>query len=570
MFVDNKDYDDPVRGDYKTSLVFIDLKSQAKFKVDQRSKKENGKSFRQIAVMNGVHKLPCKCTVCSDGCGSMKHVKDSAIKMGTNCVKIPPRDQSLNEAEKVCNFMWAAARTHLVKTGAPLSLMSCAVEHAMHVDLRMATAASRNHLTPHEMICGEQPFIDHIRPFFTTSHVHASKARRKKLKRLGSSTRKAEVGNLLGFESPFSTNCTVLLDQNRLVRSRSVIFEIGSCNSVERSASAPTQNASPATDLEVSIPSEGVPSIDDDRDSHLSAPLGDDQDSEDLEALFQDSPNVEIESLGVQSFENPAQQPGTPVTECAPLEEEASPESEGLNGGCWDATGLSSRPRNAAPQHVFMVQIEALNDLADQHDLFDRKLDKAIKDLESTHPGDNALHLRASSCMACAAQKDMSWKRALAGPQRNSTIEAFEKELSSLEGTVLTRLEPGSTEHEKARKESTSARFLLDIKRSGKMKARGIKQGFKENKENADGFDFNWAPLSCGQAHFGPHCNFSTKQERKKIGAQRRLGAFHGKSGYWGDHHLCPPTPAASSNRSFPQWHVVRVPSSCGELTGIR
>ena len=99
MFVDNKDYDDPVRGDYKTSLVFIDLKSQAKFKVDQKSKKENGKSFREIAVINGVHKLPYKCTVYSDGCGSMKHVKDSAIKMGIDYVKIPPRDQSLNEAE---------------------------------------------------------------------------------------------------------------------------------------------------------------------------------------------------------------------------------------------------------------------------------------------------------------------------------------------------------------------------------------------------------------------------------------------------------------------------------------
>ena len=30
----------------------------------------------------------------------MKHVKDSAIKMGIDYVKIPPRDQSLNEAEK--------------------------------------------------------------------------------------------------------------------------------------------------------------------------------------------------------------------------------------------------------------------------------------------------------------------------------------------------------------------------------------------------------------------------------------------------------------------------------------
>ena len=169
------------------------------------------------------------------------------------------------------------------------------------------------------------------------------------------------------------------------------------------------------------MPSKGVPPLGD-KDSHLSAPLGDNQDSEDLEALFQDSPNVEIESLDVQSFQNPAQQPGTPVTDCAPLEEEESPETEVLNGGHWAATGLSSRPRNANPQHVFMAQIEALSDLADQCNLFVRKLDKAIKDLESTHPGDNATHLRASSHMACTAQKDVSWKRALAGPPRNSAM----------------------------------------------------------------------------------------------------------------------------------------------------
>jgi len=50
---------------------------------------------------------------------------------------------------------------------------------------------------------------------------------------------------------------------------------------------------------------------------------------------------------------------------------------------------------------------------------------------------------------------------------------------------------PGFAECEKARKEPTSVRFLLDIERSGKMKARGIKQGFKEDKEIADGFDSN-------------------------------------------------------------------------------
>ena len=301
------------------------------------AKKDNGKAFREIAVMNGVSKLPYKCTFYSDGCGSMVHVKDSAIKLGIDYVKIPPRDQSLNEAEKVCNFMWASARTHLIKTGAPLSLMPFAVSYSMYVDLRMATTASRDYLTPYEMIKGERPFIDHIRPFFTTSHVHVSKERRQKLKKLGLSTRRAEVGNLLGFDSPFSTTYSVLLDQNRLVRSRSVTFEIGSYNSMGHKVAAPpkSQNSSGQIELEVSLPSKGVLPIDSDEEDpgHISFSGNEASEDDDLEELFQNSPVIEIENEDFDAYDNPARAPGTPVTDCAPSGEEPTPESEGLNGG---------------------------------------------------------------------------------------------------------------------------------------------------------------------------------------------------------------------------------------------
>ena len=84
---------------------------------------------------------------------------------------------------------------------------------------------------------------------------------------------------------------------------------------------------------------------------------------------------MEIENEDFEAYENPAQEPGTPLADCAPSEDEATPENEGLNGGYWNATGLSSRPRNSDPQYVFMARIEALNDLAGQCDLFDPKLD---------------------------------------------------------------------------------------------------------------------------------------------------------------------------------------------------
>ena len=78
MFVDNKDYDGPVRGNVKTAFVFIDLKTRAKFKIDLATKKSNGTALSRIIAMNGIHKLPYKCTVYSDGCGSMDHVKAAA------------------------------------------------------------------------------------------------------------------------------------------------------------------------------------------------------------------------------------------------------------------------------------------------------------------------------------------------------------------------------------------------------------------------------------------------------------------------------------------------------------
>ena len=64
---------------------------------------------------------------------------------------------NLNEAEKVCDRMWAAARVLLLHTGQSDTLMYKAVSYAMYVDLRMATGPSRGWLTPYGMIKGVQP-----------------------------------------------------------------------------------------------------------------------------------------------------------------------------------------------------------------------------------------------------------------------------------------------------------------------------------------------------------------------------------------------------------------------------
>ena len=105
---------------------------------------------------------------------------------------------------------------------------------------------------------------------------------------------------------------------------------------------------------------------------------------------------------------------------------------------------------------------------------------------------DIAALLEASSILALHAQKDMSWKRTLAGPDRDKAIAAYEKERVALCKTILTPITPEDHDYYTAVAEATAGRFLLDVKRDGSYKVSGVKQGFKEDKTTADGPDFNY------------------------------------------------------------------------------
>ena len=141
--------------------------------------------FREIAVMDGIHKLPYHCRIWTDGCGSMKGVKEAAIRMGIDHAYTPPREPSLNEAEKVCNNMWAAARSHLATSRAPSNLFALAVGYSMYMDLRTATTASRKWKTPFELIKGFQPGIHKLHRFHTQSFVNVPKSKRTWLQKQG-------------------------------------------------------------------------------------------------------------------------------------------------------------------------------------------------------------------------------------------------------------------------------------------------------------------------------------------------------------------------------------------------
>ena len=94
--------------------------------------------------------------------------------------------------------------------------------------------------------------------------------------------------------------------------------------------------------------------------------------------------------------------------------------------------------------------------------------------------------------LALAASKDISWAEAMKGPDAAKAIEALEAEMKSLNDTILTEIHPDDPEYNDAVRLATSGRFLLDIRRNLMHKARGVKQGFKENREQADGPNFNY------------------------------------------------------------------------------
>ena len=87
----------------------------------------------------------------------------------------------------------------------------------------------------------------------------------------------------------------------------------------------------------------------------------------------------------------------------------------------------------------------------------------------------------------------MDWKKALADTtHRQNGIKALEDEVASLDATILTRVLPVDPEFAAVVKYACPGRFLLDIKRSLAYKVRGVKQGFREDLEQADGPDFNY------------------------------------------------------------------------------
>ena len=87
--------------------------------------------------------------------------------------------------------------------------------------------------------------------------------------------------------------------------------------------------------------------------------------------------------------------------------------------------------------------------------------------------------------------KDMPWAKVLRGSRRKDAIAAFDKEMSHLADLILEPILPDHAMYAEAVEKAQPGRFLLDLKRSGALKARGVQQGHLEDR-SIDGPGFNY------------------------------------------------------------------------------
>jgi hypothetical protein len=451
MFGDNKEYPCPVRGGKLIAFVLVDLATNAIYKVDVHSKMSNGLAFRKIVAENGIHKLPYKCSVFVDGCGSMQYVKDTAISLGINYQPTPPYDQSLNMAEKAIDVIFGDARTMMAADGGEEvwgRYYPQAVDYACYVHFVMATTAERKYKTPYEQIKGVVPDVSHLRVMFTECFPKFP------------DTQESRSCTFLGFQTMASRTYKVLTDVTRgtIRHTRHVNFDLDNVVYVDRS-SVPSDTFVPFAPPVIEVISPAGPdpivdsnddfSLDDDNSANDDPPLDDDDSANDL---------VDAQDSADDDIVEPQQEPNEL---------------------------LEDQPRRSERQRTQSHHHEA----SDYFDVCARE--QQCRELDANHV--TAEHANYAFNMAMHATKDTPWSDLLRRRPAESEA-AIDAEIKSLveDCKVLVPITEEHPDYQEAVDDACGGRIIGTEKRNDTVKARAVKQGFKEDLPTADGPNFNY------------------------------------------------------------------------------
>jgi len=367
--------------------------------------------------------------------------------------------------------------------------------------MRMATTATRGYKTPFEIITGSIPNVINLRPFGTIGYVLLPSDQRLKpsASKPHLAASRAQPAMMIGYHDMFSTTYKMLTAEEMIIHSRNVTWgDLDKCGPKDMPFK-PSQTE--ATSVPHSIEFELMAPVAAQAKEAVSNESGLELPPSPYMAQAADSPNELYGSpphSPTLSEEFAREEPHIDISPHHIWSAEDSPPWEQ-----WDQ-GTSPQPRPRPTYTALLTQMKKLD--ANVQQLFKEVY---IATLDYNSPGevdafmdsisesnDHTTYALLAQYLALNAQsfKDGDWPKILASEDREEALNALDKEIHSLIHTfdVLEPILEGDPDYEEAQQLACSGRYIIARRRDGKLKARAVKQGFKEDLIAADGPDFNY------------------------------------------------------------------------------
>ena len=501
IYIDNKAYPNAVAGGRMMSLVFVDIATWAVCKRDVTSKAANGQAFRAMAAQWGLTKVPWPVTVFTDGCGSMVHVAKVCEQLGLNHQATPPYDPSLNPCELATQIIWGSARAALLHGAVDPYYYPFVVEAVCQAWFILPTTRARAYVSPHKAIFGKPGSYKGV--YAPGTHAHVSKTiKNKPVPGFDDDTLRAEPCIMLCRRSVVDNTYVVLVKRDNryhTIASRHVTpLQANSLGGPRAKIDVPIHSRHVG---DYNFPQQRLP-----RSTGHAA-------TSDIHA-----------QLPHAAYHGPARPPAATQT-AAPSVQSLSPTTvESFESGASDDESCDAASCDAVQDHTTGTGRHTARVHPDEPDTLvieqqvggvsstDATIVTAFLGLESegkaTHEQRVCLcaaltrtvmrkqHKRRAPVPSDPAKwkgplKDIPWRMALQSSRKGDVIAALQTELDHLLGCILTPIGADHPERAAAERSAQPGRFLLDVKRSGKTKVRGVQQGHREDR-SIDGPDFNY------------------------------------------------------------------------------
>ena len=495
-FADEIEFAFKVRGRKQHALLVYDVVTGGYRCKQETSKKEHGTKMNEIIVEEALHRRPYQVTVASDGCGSMRLLRDAALSRGVNHFFIPPWSPEDNPVEGVVNHFKSDVATVLLSAcavGGALdeSFVGYAAEYVCWMHERFAHSRRGDHRAPspwhHNFKTGAR--MHRAVPFGTAGRAHVSPALRAK--RGSPKYERTEPVICLGYQHVYSDVYRCLTRHGTIIHSKQVVWDVDAPLGVwlddrhELDGGKITESELyGSAGLQLFKEKAGAK-------THRVSDFG--------------GPDAVLRAVATRML----RRDGTPrpadhiFQRCQ--QNDGICVQEALRTKFLDRDGLWRQYTEADLRY----------DLARGYLAID--VHSAAREGEGKKPGpkragagkkDKGSRARRRACSAVASEgeassialRDLKWGEWLHGQHHDAIVASYHKEFNGLTSTVLEELAPDHADYATAVRRATNCRVILEYKRSGVFKTRCVIQGFREAFALLDGADFKYASDVAGLA----------------------------------------------------------------------